>query len=213
MAGNTATNGGGAGTGASGFLNIANSTIANNEAARGGGIDALNNVTVTNATVSGNSASNGGGLRNGASGDTELVRSLFVGNSAATGREAQNQGGLVTTNAFNVFGFNGNPGLAGMGAGDDDLVPTTTRANILAGTLANNGGPTQTLLLPDNSPAVDFAPSASCVPEPTDNIDQRGAERNQDGDGQPSANECDTGAYEVGDVAGNQAFVPIVRAP
>src|SRR5262249_42871347 len=65
------------------------------------------------------------------------------------------------------------------------------------GSLANNGGPTQTHLLPIGSPAIDAGPPGGCVdafgaPLTTD---QRGRTRPSDGNGDGSTI-CDIGAVE-----------------
>ncbi|MEZ4871847.1 MAG: choice-of-anchor Q domain-containing protein [Bdellovibrionales bacterium] len=55
-----------------------------------------------------------------------------------------------------------------------------------AGGLADNGGPTQTILLQSSSPAKDAIPAADC----SLTTDQRGTARPQNGD-------CDVGAVEM----------------
>jgi hypothetical protein len=74
-------------------------------------------------------------------------------------------------------------------------VPAEPPAAILAA-LAGNGGPTLTHALVPGSPAIDVAPSADCAAPPVNGVDQRGFPRNFDGDGVPSANECDAGSFE-----------------
>jgi hypothetical protein len=67
--------------------------------------------------------------------------------------------------------------------------------------LANNGGPTQTLALQAGSPAIDQIPAASC---PT--TDQRGVTRPDNGE-----SACDIGAYEFVDPV--DADLALTNAP
>jgi len=58
----------------------------------------------------------------------------------------------------------------------------------MLGALADNGGPTQTMALPDGSPAIDAGNQVGC---PT--TDQRGVPRPR--------SDCDIGAYEYDGVS------------
>ena len=64
--------------------------------------------------------------------------------------------------------------------------------NPLLGALANNGGPTQTLLPQTGSPLIDAIPTSTCGSGPSAGIttDQRGVTR-------PQGPACDIGAVEV----------------
>jgi hypothetical protein len=186
-----------------GGASVANSTFGGNSAGEGGGIYCAYycDLTVENVTVSGNSAAQtGGGLHSaGPSGALTFERSLFSGNAAPAGREVYfnpDPTSLVKVNAFNLFGFSGNSGVVGFAPGPSDIVPTQPLARILAA-LADNGGPTQTHALVPGGPAIDAAPSADCAAPPVNGLDQRGFPRNVDGDGMPSSNECDVGAFEL----------------
>jgi hypothetical protein len=179
---------------------VANSTVSGNAAvASGGGVYNNGAMTLLNTTISGNTAvAKGGGIVT-YGGTLALKRTLVAGNTAPTGREAHRQAGAVTAASFNLFGFGGNAGLSGFSAGATDVAPgaSVTLAGIL-GPLSNNGGPTLTHAVVAGSPAIDRAPSAECLVEPVNGIDQRGSPRNANADGAPSANECDIGAFEVG---------------
>lgn len=70
------------------------------------------------------------------------------------------------------------------------------------GPLANNGGPTETLLPLTGSPLLDAIPPASCG----SNVDQRGVTR-------PQGSGCDIGAVEVEVVAPPTPAPPVVIAP
>jgi len=74
------------------------------------------------------------------------------------------------------FGSNGAPG---------DLQSQT----LTMGALANNGGPTLTMLPAAGNPAINHVPIAQCAP----NVDQRGGGRPGTG---TSAAGCDSGAVE-----------------
>ena len=180
----------------------------------GGGIHNAGQVTLSNATVSGNTALTGGGAFN-YSGALTLQRTLLAGNHAPTGPEARRLGGAVVVGARNVFGFGGDAGLSGLSPGAGDMVPAVALAAVLS-PLAANGGPTQTHALPSFSPAIDRAPSAACAAAPISGVDQRGQPRNIDGNGIPSANECDIGAFEAppGSAPGEyRALAPLILRP
>jgi hypothetical protein len=65
--------------------------------------------------------------------------------------------------------------------------------------LANNGGPTATIALDSESPAIDATPLADCTDQNSNpiHVDQRGALRPDPGEAG-----CDIGAYEFQDFAG-----------
>ena len=191
---------------------------------RGGGINlAVGELTLNNVTISDNEAvagddviygpygGEGGGVYVG--GTLILNRTIISGNQGRIGDEVSVYSGTygsgtVTANNFNLFGHNANtngqsfenftPGATDITATVGGTHPTALAA-ILAG-LADNGGPTtpatQTHALVGGSPAIDGAPSAACTVAPVSSVDQRDVARPQDGDGAPSNNECDIGAYE-----------------
>lgn len=191
---------------------------------RGGGIFvAVGELTLNNVTVSDNTAVEGndpiygpyGGEGGGVYVEDTLIlnRTIISGNDAATGDEVYNYSGnygagTVTANNFNLFGHSGNtnaqsfanftPGANDITATSDGTQPTALAAILAA--LADNGGPTtpatQTHALVAGSPAIDGAPSAACTVAPVSSVDQRDVTRTQEGDGAPSSNECDIGAYE-----------------
>ncbi len=219
----------GGGLSNSGTTTIVNSTVSANTASDGGGLANLFDgvLTVTASTVSGNDAhetvgeydaagGNGGGLFAGPdygidpTGTTTLKGVILSGNTAdiaAPQALFENPGGTaqMIVNAFNVFGQNGNAGLAGFSKGASDVVPSVGLAAVLS-PLANNGGPTQTHALPAGSPALDLAPNASCTAAPVNGVDQRGEPRNQNGKDGATSNECDAGAYERSGTAAAMGF-------
>ncbi|MGH4000623.1 MAG: choice-of-anchor Q domain-containing protein, partial [Pseudonocardiaceae bacterium] len=193
VSGNTAGQLGG-GVASLGLMTVTNSTVSGNSAsARGGGVNSAGTSTFTNSTISGNvSGRVGGGLFN--TGTVTLVQSLLSGNSAPViGQEAYNAAGTVIGDSFNLFGHDGFSGVTGFTLGATDLVPYAPLPAILDPTLSDNGGPTQTHGLVFGSPALDAVPGAGCSTA----IDQRGAPRPQDADGD-TIPDCDIGAIERG---------------
>jgi hypothetical protein len=199
--------GGGISTGPSAHtLVVTNSTVSNNV---GGGIGTPANdpdasVTIVNSTVAGNSnggPSLGGGIFSSAL--TTLVYATLVDNTAG------NFGNLFTT-TLESFGsviarssgtgncFTGATTSHGYNFSDDDLckfTDSTDRQNAgdpQLGPLADNGGPTRTLLPQAGSPLIDAIPIASCESDGAAGIttDQRGV-------GRPQGAGCDIGAVEV----------------
>jgi len=169
----------------SGTVAVNNSTFSGNSASgfTGGGGGAIYNdgtVTISNSTFSGNTGTpNGGGLYNEVG--TITIQNSIVANSPSGG----NCYGTISSNGYNLSS-DGSCNFAG--AGDLNSVDPEL------GPLQNNGGPTQTLALPNGSPAVDAGNPGGC----TDNrgqllkTDQRGQPRP---DGQDTGG-CDMGAYE-----------------
>jgi hypothetical protein len=58
--------------------------------------------------------------------------------------------------------------------------------------LANNGGPTQTMALADDSPAIGAGDSKACNADPVNGMDQRHVTRKSDDQ------TCDIGAFQIG---------------
>ena len=190
------------GTGTNGYVHIRNSTISDNAAintgnpptADGGGIYAdgtyKGGLTATidahNLTMSNNTAVNSGGgmFMHQDSGNfavSNLSDVIIGGNSAGAGPDISGQ---VISYGYNLIGntsgssFSGNsPKLTG------NILNPLGGARLAP--LANFGGPTQTLALFPNSPAVGNGDPAS--PYPTD---QRGAAR-------PLGAAPDIGAFEL----------------
>lgn len=211
---NTAANGGAIES--NGRVSVEGSTFSRNEANYGGGINhfSYGNVsTIRNSTFSANTANyDGGGIRNF---DTlDIEGSTLSGNTA--GRDGggvvySSSAGEVTFRATIVAGNEApeGPDVSGdistpISSGGYNLIGDTRGSRGFGATdlrnvepgldpegLKNNGGPTQTIALPQSSSAVD-AVREGCPPPATD---QRGVTRPQDGDGDGTAL-CDIGAYE-----------------
>ena len=211
LVGNTAGDGGGLFAALNGAITVVNSTLSGNTAnVAGGGVYNAGRVTLTNATVSGNTAGVSGGGAFVSSGTLTLRQSLLAGNTAPLGREAHRAGGSVAAAATNLFGFGGDSGVSGFAPGAGDFTPVVWLPGVLL-PLADNGGTTPTHALPLHSPAIDRAPSAVCAAAPVSALDQRGRPRNRDGNGLPSANECDVGALEAASKTPQE--VPLARLP
>lgn len=193
-------------TGAS--VTVVNSTITRNRAAySAGGITVGNNSTVYigNSTIAHNHAQYaGGGIEVWNGGFASIHNTIVSGNDAEYGDEVYvYSGGVYAANS--IFGHAGQTqanAFYGFSPGGSNLnatqggqsIPLTT---IVSSYTGNYGGPTLTLALPSNSPAIDRAPSNSCDGSSlANNVDQRGYGRNVNGSGGTSANECDVGAFE-----------------
>jgi hypothetical protein len=189
-----------------GTLKVTNSTFSGNRATTGGAIENAGTLEVTNSTFFGNTATGGGAIRNGGVGTVEVINSTFSGNSATSGgallngeNSSMTLGNTIVANS--TFGSNcsfefGNPIIDGGYNIDDDgtcgftqatgSLPDTNPLLDPAG-LADNGGPTLTIALQPESPAVDLVGQEACPPPKTD---QRGVER-------PQGEACDSGSFEL----------------
>jgi hypothetical protein len=198
-------NAGGSGGGVGAIqVDVVDSTVSDNRGSRGAGIWGDQMVTVTNSTVTGNDASiSGGGVYSGLN-DIRLHHATVVGNTAPVGANVDIDSGSQLTSFASLIGepqgggdncdlhamatvvshdFNvTSDASCGLDVGAADLVDTDP----MVGALADNGGPTQTRLPADDSPAVD---RADCQPLVVD-ADQRGVSR-------PQGPACDSGAVEV----------------
>jgi hypothetical protein len=168
-------------------LTITNSTIANNQAAEGGGgvrasgpqaSIGLQNVTVArnDADFDNDGGDGGGGLLQTNNATISVVNSLIALNRAGSspddcaGAFSSGGGNLLTTIPVTCEGFDPDTGV-------DFLRPAPK-----IGTLKANGGPTKTVALKRGSPAIGRA-----IRSEAPNRDQRGVTRD---------NNPDIGAYE-----------------
>ncbi len=177
-----------------GTLTLTDSTIADNNASdsgSGGGLYVYSGaLTITNSTIADNNVSGGssstpsggccysdgvaGGLYVGSG--TVILDNTIVAlntNSSTSGVTADDIDGTVdSSSAYNLIGTGGSGGLVNGTNGNQVGV-----ANPGLGTLANNGGPTQTIALLPGSPAIDKGSNALAV-DPTTGFplatDQRG---------------------------------------
>lgn len=181
-----------------GVLTVTNSTISDNFVAGGfnhngfgGGIDNRGTATLTNVTLAGNN--NNGLSADGiaASAGSITLRDTLLANPGA------NCFGTLTSNDYNL-------------SSDTSCITfiqphDQMNANPKLGSLAYNGGPTQTQALLPGSPAIDTG-GVTCPAGVT--VDQRGFTR-------PSGAGCDIGAYEytVPTVTPPQRPGPILPPP
>lgn len=159
-------------------------------------------LTVRNSTFSGNIAGTfGGALFN--SGTATFLNDTVNGNTAFTnGSQIANVSG-GTLDIANTIVSGGGTGLCLKSSatwndnGDNLQFGDSTCGFALTGdplfsSLADNGGPTQTLALGAGSPAIAAGDATTCQSAGVDNRDQRGTDRNADTRGA-----CDIGAYDT----------------
>lgn len=191
FSGNQASEGPGINNGANATLTITGSTFSNNGGAYGGGIaiDSLGTVAITSSTFSSNTVTIwGGGISNGAT--LTVTNSTFSGNKAGSGGGIYNSGTTTLRNTIVANSTGGGDCAIGGGTvsnGGNNIVEDNTcgftgGSDPNLGSLADNGGPTQTHALQSPSPAINTANPAYC---PT--TDQRGYSR---------PDTCDIGSYE-----------------
>ena len=184
-------------------VHATNTTIAFNSATgSGGGLWTSGDVNLVSTTVTGNSAaSNGGGVY--AAGTLDLHHTVALGNMAATGDDTWSQQLTFTNQSLLGEGFVNSIGLPATGGGTAENVFAQTvdidagSGVVLAGVLANNGGPVQTVALRDHEDnlAIDFGHASI---EGSTTTDARGMPRvdhpDAEGDGDLI---IDLGAFEV----------------
>jgi hypothetical protein len=180
---NSTFSGNSAGTAGGGIYNnsaltVTNSTFSGNSAGAGGGIYNVGTLTLTNGTFSGNSAGAGGGIYN--FGTSATLANTILANSTDGDCTAANPSALITDNGGNLADD------TSCGFSQSSSKNNATGLNL--GSLASNGGPTQTIALGAGSSAIDFT-STNCP-----STDQRGVARPDNGEAK-----CDAGAYEFQD--------------
>ncbi len=230
---NTADDGGAIDNGddnGSGTLTVTDSTFTNNAAINGGALDngnfsSLGTLTVTDSTFTNNAArQNGGAIDNGddgGSGTLTVTDSTFTGNTADLDGGAIDNGdfggtGNVVT-AANIFAGSCSQGTGtwsdvGDNVGTDTScqnggtgdVTSATLASLM-GPLANNGGPTQTMLLLAGNPASGLIPNGSGVLCPQA-ADQTGAPS-------PTYGWCNAGALQPHPVIKKVKYSGTTSAP
>lgn len=185
LSGNTGYNGGAIYTSAP--TTIVNSTLTGNHAGTlssngdAGAIDAPGKfvLKLVNDTIAGNECFNGGGC-GGVWGTVTAADTIIAGNTANTG---------TITNCVGTFTVTGPDIEDGTECGF--TTGGSKQANPKLGPLADNGGPTDTMLPAAGSPAIDSGTNATCATH-----DQRGGARPAPGGGP-----CDIGAIEVNSLA------------
>ena len=166
-----------------GTMAIIDSTVAKNS-----GIGVWNDsgaMTIIASTISGNA---GGGILSDNFGTATLGATIVADN---TGYNCNNNGTVANLDSAGYNLTNDKTGTACEFDAATDLV----NKNPLLGHLANNGGPTQTLLPGAKSPAADVIPKGTSLRGVAvcPSTDQRGVTRPGRGE-----TRCTTGAAEVG---------------
>ena len=116
---------------------------------------------LTNATIADNSAADGGGIYSATDGSywssvstTSLLNTIVAGNEATSDPDIDTYSSSDTiSGSYNLIGDG--TGMTGLTNGTNgNLVGTSALPiNVMLGSLANNGGPTQTLVPQTDSPA------------------------------------------------------------
>lgn len=177
-------------------------TSAVGAVAQGGGLMVIAGTTrLRNVTVAGNTANSSGGGIARSGGTIRTRNSLFAGNTGGSSPDCASAVAGVVTEGHNLIRVNN--GCASSFSGTDQEGTSATPLEPLLGSLAANGGPTETRALAAGSPALDGGDPLGCASwnpvlaqdEPMV-ADQRGEPRPTDGDGDAVAT-CDAGAYEA----------------
>jgi hypothetical protein len=181
-----------------GMMTVTNSTIANNWAISSGGVLSAGPLNITNPTIVYNTAEGGasGGLdvwAVRATLDNTIVALNTVGNGTGYDYAPSDIGGIFSSSSdYNLIGTGGYGDLLT----DPSHHNQVNVANPGLRSLANNGGPTQTIALLPGSPAIDKGSNALIAIDPATGqplaTDQRGPGFDRIANGT-----VDIGAFEV----------------
>jgi len=150
LSGNTAASAGG-GISNGGPMTVTDSTLWDNSAsAGGGGIVNAGTLYVTGSTLSDNTAAGNGGGINSTKGRS-YMRATIVANSESSGGDCL---GSITDLGYNIDS-DGTCSYTGTGS-----ISHSAALDASLGALANNGGPTETMLPAIGSPANGVIPSS-----------------------------------------------------
>jgi hypothetical protein len=150
ISGNTAGSNGG-GISNAGNMTVADSTISENIANAGGGISNAGNMTVADSTISGNTAAAGGGIYN-------ISTMTVAGSIVANQSSGSNCYGSLTDAGYNL-----SSGTSCKFGTTSDSTSKDSVTNLDLGSLADNGGPTETIAIPGSSAAAAFISSPATV--------------------------------------------------
>lgn len=177
----------------------------------GGAIFSHCTLVVVESTFYNNTAlgAEGGAIYEFANIFSGVYNSTLVSNQSAEGAAVANEGGTAMQLSASIFALNthghtcagsfNSPSSPGYNLADDTdcggaLSAITDKPNVTLsmGALADNGGPTRTMLPLPGNPAINNVPTAQCSYA----TDQRGALRLPSSPG----GKCDSGAVEVGGI-------------
>jgi len=194
ISGNSAKNGGALGSsGGSSSYTLQRVTLSGNTAEKASAIinsSGGDTTTMTNVTITGNTAT----IENGAGDidDADFVNVTIVGNTAPAGKIGgirESGGGFTAINtiiANNIGGDCNSAATSSLNSIDSDgSCGLNTTADPKLGALANNGGPTDTMMPQSDSPAIEGGTNTFCPA-----VDQRSIAR-------PEGALCDVGAVEA----------------
>lgn len=163
-----------------GEMTLTNSTLtANSSTTSGGAVYNAGTITLLHATVFNNSSSNGGGLDNNDDGVIHINNSIVAGNTAVFIGDDCRQGGAVVSADYSLMQSTTNDGCNLVNGANGNIVGQSPQL----GTLADNGGATQTIAPQAGSPVINTANATTCAA-----TDQRGYGRDS---------VCDMGAFET----------------
>jgi hypothetical protein len=177
---------------------ISNSTIAGNSGAAGGGIDNQGKLALLNSTVANNVAVsvNGGGIKAEAQGISVTLTNTIV--AANTHGGPDDLSGAFISDGHNLIGDA--DGATGFTAPGDQTGTAASPLDAMLGSLADHGGPTETIAPASGSPAIGTGDPAVCTAAPVGGVDQRGLLR-------PTAT-CTVGAFD-----GERTLASVAVAP
>jgi subtilisin-like proprotein convertase family protein/threonine dehydrogenase-like Zn-dependent dehydrogenase len=169
-----------------GNLTLDGVTIDNSRAFNGGAIYNAGSLQIVNSTIVSNTASSGGVIHNSADATLGIRHATIAGNSGVIIHNESDDAVTVASSLVSAPAASQCVGtitpVDGNLAHNNTCLPDAADADPLLGGLRDNGGPTLTLAIGDDSPAVN---STSC----TTGVDQRGRER-------AGGATCDAGAVE-----------------
>ncbi len=193
ISGNSAAIGGGISNGST--MTVSNSTISGNSASGknqlfdfskvGGGIYNDGTLTLMFSTLTLNSAANGAGVYNEpglviggfvvfpVSGTTNVRHTIIAGNINSTDGVNPDVSGTFSSNGYNLIGDS--TGSTGFGSPGDIVGTSDNPIDPKLASLDFNGGPTQTIALLPDSPAIDAGDRTILDTDPI--TDQRGLPR------------------------------------
>ena len=212
---NSADGGGGIFSNGTG-LHLSDSTVTGNAAGGlgGGGVDVQDNSSISDSTFTADTTTGAGGAIDAQAGTgVTITGSTLMGNGAAAGADlAEGDYLTVGSTIFADSTSGGDCTPIGSADGTDTIaddgtcftgganVERSTTLDATLGSLASNGGPTETVALAAGSPAIGFVSDPSLCTGP----DQRAV---------PRPTPCDAGAYETATGVKAQAITFTSSAP